>query len=264
MSEATTAPAAATGRHQRKLKNYLLDKHFQLKYTGYLVAIAVVLSLVLGVLLWRTSGEVLAQSKSTVTQGAQVVELGQVVVKESRKVSDVVQMNIVKDPVYADNPDLKDAFEVDAKAQDERLNKQQEQLESQAAALKAQSAAIEHSHKVMLWTLSIVLILLVVGIGMAGIVVTHKIAGPIFKMKRQIRAVGEGNLGLPHKLRKGDELVDFFEAFHDMVVALRTHQEEEIKKLDKAIALLEGKADDGAIEPLRSLRADMQAALDAK
>lgn len=264
MSEATTAPAAATGRHQRKLKNYLLDKHFQLKYTGYLVAITVVLSLGLGMLLWRTSNEVLAQSRATVNQGSQVVELGQVVAKESRKVSEVVQMNIIKDEFYKDNPELLAEFKSNAQTQDETLKKQQEQLESQAAALKAQSDNIARQQKVMLATLALALLLLVIGMGMAGIVVTHKIAGPIFKMKRQIRAVGEGNLSIPHKLRKGDELVDFFEAFHDMVVALRAHQAEEIQKLDKAIAAIEGKTEDRALEPLRTLRADMQASLDAK
>ena len=41
MADAATAPAQAGGRHQRRLRNYLLDTHFQLKYTGYLVAIAI-------------------------------------------------------------------------------------------------------------------------------------------------------------------------------------------------------------------------------
>jgi nitrogen fixation/metabolism regulation signal transduction histidine kinase len=263
MSEAS-APAAASGRHQRKLKNYLLDKQFQLKYTGYLVAIALVLSVALGLVLWRVSREVLSQSHATVHQGEQVVDLGQVVVKESRKVSEVVRMNIVKDPVYADNPALREAFETDARTQDDRLKKQQEQLESQAASLKAQSQNIAHQQTVMFSTLAAVLLLLVLGIGVAGIVVTHRIAGPIFKMKRQIREVGEGKLKIPGKLRKGDELVDFFDTFHDMVVSLREHQEKEITALDAALEKIEGKADAKDLEPLKQLRADMQAALDAK
>ena len=45
MSDASK-PAPATARHQRSAKNYLLDRHFQLKYTGsvlgYLIAYRVV------------------------------------------------------------------------------------------------------------------------------------------------------------------------------------------------------------------------------
>ena len=55
MGEASAAPLPTTGRHQRRLRNYLLDSHFQLKYTGYLVGIALLFSISLGLLIWRTS-----------------------------------------------------------------------------------------------------------------------------------------------------------------------------------------------------------------
>jgi len=262
MAEAAAAPAQMGGRHQRRLRNYLLDAQFQLKYTGYLVAIAVVLSASLGYILWRTSDAVLAQSHSTVNKGEQVVSFGKQVVEESRKVSAVVQMNIVKDEAYKDNPELLEAFKTDAQAQDDRLKKQQEQLEAQAASLKQQSADIANQQKTMLTSLTAVLVLLVLGIGIAGILVTHKIAGPIFKMKRQIREVGEGKLKIPGKLRKGDELVDFFDAFNDMVVAWRKRQEDEIALLDAAMGKLEGKADAADLELLKKLRAEMQGTLD--
>lgn len=261
MAEAATAPAVG-GRHQRRLRNYLLDTRFQLKYTGYLVAIAIVLSASLGVILYRTSNAVLAQSHSTVNKGEQVVSFGQKVVEESRKVSAVVQMNIVKDEVYQDNPALLEAFKTDAQAQDERLKKQQQELESQSAALKQQSADIASQQKTMITSLGAILVLLVVGIGIAGILVTHKVAGPIYKMKRQIREVGEGKLKIPGKLRKGDELVDFFETFNDMVIAWRKRQEDEIALLDKCVAELETKTDPGNLELLKKLRAEMQSTLD--
>ncbi len=263
MGEAASTAAPAHGRHQRRLRNYLLDSHFQLKYTSYLVAIAVVLSAALGIILWRTSEAVIAQSKEAVNQGEQVVSLGKEVVGESQKVSAVVQMNIVKDPVYSDNPALLEAFKMDAEKQDERLKRQQEALESQAAALKKQSSDLAQRQKTMLTTLTGVLLMLVIGIGLAGIVVTHKVAGPIFKMKRQIKDVGSGKLTIPGKLRKGDELVDFFEAFDQMVRSLRARQESEIAMLDSALESLQGKATEKDIEPLIALRKEMQSALDA-
>src|SRR5262245_43725113 len=261
MPQAASMSAPPTGRHQRRLRNYLLDAHFQLKYSGYLVGIALLFSACLGTLLWRTSVEVIAQSAQTVAQGEQVVGRGREVVEESRKVSEVVKMNIVKDPIYSDNPALLEAFKVDADKQDERLKSQQNALENQAAGLKAQAQAIRDQQRSMLITLTSALTLLVVLIGFAGIFVTHKVAGPIYKMKRQIREVGEGHLRIPNKLRKGDELVDFFEAFETMVVNLRSRQQGEIDKLDKAILTLEPKAEPGELEPLYQLRQEMRDAL---
>lgn len=261
MSDAAAMSAPPTGRHQRRLKNYVLDAHFQFKYTGYLVGIALLFSVCLGTLLWRTSVAMIAQSNKTVEQGGQLVKHGQEVVEESRKVSEVVKMNIVKDPIYSDNPALLEAFKGDADKQDERLKNQQSALENQAASLKQQAQDIESSQHTMFVTLTSALTLLVVIIGIAGILVTHKVAGPIFKMKRQIREVGEGHLRIPNKLRKGDELVEFFGAFETMVINLRARQQGEIDKLDQAIKTLEPKAEPGELDPLYQLRQEMIDAL---
>ena len=259
MATSTTAPAK-TGRHQRSFKNLLLDKHFQLKYTSYLVFIAFVLSATLGLSLWRTSGQLVMQSGRNAKQGEQIVDLGKEVVGESRKVSAVVRMNIVKDPIYQDDPDLLSAFNSDADEQDKKLDAQTARLESQRKALVAQAEQLESFHKAMLFSLAGLLTLLVVGIGIAGIVVTHKVAGPIFKMKRHLGEVAEGKYQVPWSLRKGDELVDFFETFRKMVVALRDEREAHMKVLeDAATALDDDKAE--VRESLRKLRADMQKSL---
>jgi nitrogen fixation/metabolism regulation signal transduction histidine kinase len=252
----------APGRHQRKLKNYLLDPHFQLKYSLYLVAIAVVLSGALGAILWSTSEQVMVQSQRNVEQGQKVVEFGRKVVAESRKVSEVVKMNIVKDPVYQDNPALLEAFTTDAEKQDQRLKDQEAALVQQAESLKTELASLEAFRNKMVVTLCALLVLLVFGIFVAGIIVTHKVAGPIFKMKRQLREVGEGHLRIPGKLRKGDELVHFFDTFERMVRSLRERQESEIAMLDSAIEQLAGKAEEDALKPLHDLRKEMQDALE--
>jgi len=251
-----------TGRHQRQLKNYLLDWRFQLKYSAYLAGIALLFSACLGFLLWRTSNAVIAQSHQTVAQGEQVVTRGREVLRESQKVSEVVKMSIVRDPAYSDNPELIEAFRGDSDKQSARLNAQQQTLERQALALKQQSAGLAHQQQVLSLTLTTALSLLVVLIGLAGIVVTHKVAGPIHKMKRQIRAVGAGKLQVPARLRKGDDLVEFFGAFESMVLNLRSRQKEEIDKLERAIEALEPKAEADKLEPLYQLREEMKASLD--
>jgi len=264
MAEAATASPEVSGRHQRRLKNYLLDPHFQLKYAGYLMLIAVVLSVGLGAVIWHTSNAVVAESLNAVHQGEEVVARGKEVVAESQKVSLVVQMNIVKDPVYSDNPALLEAFKADAARQDERLRAQQDRLVKQANDLKQQSADLARQQRTVLLTLCGALALLVVLIGAAGIIVTHRVAGPIFKMRTNLRAVADGRLRVPTPLRKGDELVDFFEAYRAMVISLRERQEGEIAKLTRAITTLEPKAAPGELDPLYSVLRDMEEALEVK
>ncbi|HWA76471.1 MAG TPA: HAMP domain-containing protein [Polyangiaceae bacterium] len=262
MTESLGPSIPAGGRHQRRLRNYLLDPPFQLKYSGYLVGIAVLLSLGLGTFLWRTGEAVISQSREAVQQGENVVARGREVLAESQKVSAVVQMNIVRDPDYSQNPALLEAFKADAEKQDARLADQQRALEQQAASLKHQASELSARQRMMFFTLCGALTLLVILIGLAGIVVTHRIAGPVHKMKRQIREVGRGHLQIPSKLRRGDELTHFFDAFEHMVIDLRERQGREISELEKAIATLDGVVEPAALEPLNRLRDQMKAALD--
>jgi len=251
-----------TSRYHRRMRNYLLDSHFQLKYAGYLVGIAVTLSVALGSLLWSVSGKVIAQSQETVKQGQETVERGQEVVRESQKVSAVVHMNIVRDPVYGSNPELAAVFNESARDQDKRLEDQQRKLEADSQALQKRSVELARQQSQMFVLLIAGLSLLVVAIGIAGIMVTHRVAGPIYKMKRLLGYVGDGHLRLTEKLRKGDELQHFFDAFEKMVNSLRQRQEVEIDKLDQAIGVLEGKVPEAQLAALRSLRHDMQDALE--
>src|SRR5688572_27902640 len=102
MGEAATV-SITPGRHQRRLRNYLLDSHFQLKYSSYLVAISVALSYSLTLIHWRTSVAVIEQSHEAVDWGDQVDSLGREVVKESQLVTVVVTTYNIKHPVFADN-----------------------------------------------------------------------------------------------------------------------------------------------------------------
>ncbi len=204
----TAAAEQKTGRHQRSIKNYLIDSRFQLKYTSYLVGVALVISIVLGVFLWRTSGKVVEES-------ARVVE-------ESKKVSDVVKMQIKDDPIYGDNPELMKSFNESAVESDNKVAVQQQKVATQ--------------QRVMLGSVVGGLSLLVVLIGLIGIYITHKIAGPIYKMKTLLRQVGDGRLNFRGGLRKGDELQHFFEAFQQMVDSLKDRQAKEIETLEAGIA----------------------------
>ena len=68
-TSAQPAPAAKPVKYKRSLKNYLLDPRFQLKWTGMIIGVAFVISAIMGVLLYRTTNEVTAQSHKVIAEG---------------------------------------------------------------------------------------------------------------------------------------------------------------------------------------------------
>jgi nitrogen fixation/metabolism regulation signal transduction histidine kinase len=226
----------------------LLDASFQLKYASYLVVIALVLTSALGAILWLTSQRLL-------TASTELVDRGRAVVQEGKKVSKVVEMNIVKDPVYGQDAELLQAFKEGDAQYTQKLEVEQQQLERESQALVQQ-------HRTAAAILAVTLLVFVFVVGVAGIWVTHKVAGPVYKMKRQLSDVASGRLQMPGKLRKGDELVEFFAAFEHMVRSLRERQESEISLLDAAIERLKLSASPEQLEPLVRLREQMRTQID--
>ncbi len=249
MAEAIAQPAPAKGRHRRHIRNYLLDRRFQLKYAGYFVAVALVLSGALGGILWHTAEQLLAQTRSNVEKGRDVVA-------EGRKVSQVVEMSIVKDSDYSGDPALLEAFREGDQNYTRKLEAQQTALEAQARELEA---VYTTSAQVLLGALGLFVVLVALG----GILVTHRVAGPVFKMKRLIGEVAKGRLREPGKLRRGDELVEFFAAFDGMVRSLRTRREAELAELEEVLAGLGDGVPPAQLGPLTALRDRLRARLGA-
>ena len=51
---------------------------------------------------------------------------------------------------------------------------------------------------------------------LASVFLSHKIAGPLFRIKGDLKKIGEGDLGLRVRIRKGDELHDLVKEINDM------------------------------------------------
>ncbi len=169
--------AGGGGKSNRKLKNYILDWRYQLRYTLTMVGISVVL----------TGG------------------LGYVVMSKAREASRVVEVRAM-DPT-------------DEMAQ--MLAKQ-----------------FQQNDQVLVWSLIGFGLLLAGALSAYGIVLTHKVAGPLFKVTTYLDRMRDGKLGQVYNLRKGDELVEFFEHFKRAHETLRTLTEEDIAVIDKALAAI--------------------------
>lgn len=56
---------------------------------------------------------------------------------------------------------------------------------------------------------------------MIALLVSHKIAGPVYRLKKSMEQVSAGDLSLLIKLREGDELQELKDSFNEMVNSLR-------------------------------------------
>jgi hypothetical protein len=227
----STISAQQPVAYKRSVRNYLLDSRFQLKYAGFLMGVAISISAVMGGVLYGTTQAVLSESTALVS--------------ESRKVSEVSRMN-VKD-LAGDSPELMTEFNREADAHDKLIANQQ--------------ASLIHHQRSMILTLVGGLALFVVLIGLLGIYFTHKVAGPVHKMKRLLKQVGTGDLHVDAKLRRGDELQDFFDAFTDMVASLRAFEAAQLKEIELAVAALDRGSSQEAALPLKHVRDTMKQGL---
>jgi hypothetical protein len=128
---------------------------------------------------------------------------------------------------------------------------------SVAEELQGQFAS---SDRWVLWGIVGFGVVLIISISAVGILITHKVAGPLFKISSFFARVRDNRIGqLPPSLRKGDELQEFYASFLDMHQALRQRTEEEARILGDALTILETGGTSGenaqkAIEDLKQLR----------
>jgi hypothetical protein len=85
---------------------------------------------------------------------------------------------------------------------------------------------------------SVILALVLLCLLGASVVITHRIAGPAFAIRRTCAQVGEGNLARPRPLRNHDLLVDLADTVATMVDAIRDREALDRDAMTRAAALL--------------------------
>jgi hypothetical protein len=83
---------------------------------------------------------------------------------------------------------------------------------------------------------------LVVILSLYLLIMTHKVAGPLYKVSLYFDKMKEGRLGKVTALRDGDMLQDFYTNFREMHDAVRKRAQDHVGTLEVAAATLRGKA----------------------
>ena len=146
-----------------------------------------------------------------------------------------------------DDPAFAAALQRQSQAIDEAYQREHQ-------AVLAQRTALEREQRRATWVLLGSLLLFVLGVVAASIVATHKIAGPVFRVRRLLEQLAEGRRDVPtHSLRSGDELRELFETAAGLVQALRADDESALRAV--AAALPKGQESGVARASLEDLRA---------
>jgi HAMP domain-containing protein len=100
----------------------------------------------------------------------------------------------------------------------------------------AQALAAEDRWRIVLVSVALALVLLCL-LG-AAVVITHRIAGPAFVLRRTCQQVADGNLSRPRPLRDHDLLVDLADTVAGMVDALRAREASDADAMGRAARTL--------------------------
>jgi hypothetical protein len=76
------------------------------------------------------------------------------------------------------------------------------------------------------------------------VIMTHKVAGPLFKISMYFDRMAEGRLGNVTALRRGDMLQDFYGNFREMHESVRTRLQSDLITMESAAAMLRTKLGD--------------------
>lgn len=107
-------------------------------------------------------------------------------------------------------------------------------------------------------------LLLMVGLALYGIKMTHRVAGPLFKVSLYFAKMRDGRLDKVYNLRKGDQLVDFYDHFKLAHAGVVHMEKDDIERIKATIAAAEaaGIGDHASIGELRTLLARKEKSLE--
>lgn len=96
-------------------------------------------------------------------------------------------------------------------------------------------ALVERSDRLLLAAFAAIGLLLAGALGLLGVVITHRIAGPVFVMGHYLHVLAEGRYPRMRTLRRSDELKRFFRAFIDAIDELKVRDARHAAMLEDAV-----------------------------
>lgn len=111
---------------------------------------------------------------------------------------------------------------------------------------------------ILIQTVVIVMIIVSIGTMAVTLFVSHKIAGPLYRFKKVMKTLEEGNFSSNFRIRTADQLKDLADAFNNMIIKIRT----ELKTIKDNFFSLDEKlnniSEEDVVEKKRSLLSELK------
>ena len=278
-STPTPKPRAAAP-YKRSWKNLLINKRYQLRFTLFMVGLSTVLIVSLGIWVMRVANETTEVSMTSV-RGTPCPRIP--VIEQPKEEPPPVPMKLpdekAPEPPPApeedkepppdgddgDRPRVKvqiDESSMTMTPQEPVVTPVPEDLGQKVVAhwtcelkLAARLDGLERGRMRILWVLIGTGLLLILGLAAYGIKMTHKVAGPLFKVGLYLGKMKNGRYDKVYNLRKGDQLVDFYEHFKHGHAGVVQMQKDDMARIKAVIAAAEGAGlgDHATVVELREL-----------
>jgi hypothetical protein len=275
--------------YKRSWKNLLINKRYQLRFTLFMVGLSSLLMVGLGVWVMRVANET-TEIAMTSERGKRCVKAAAIEAQmPDEQEPELPRVPMRLDEPAGDAPPAAPSAEPPAPPDEPRRIKVQidessmtlsepahheplappvadpavlrfEKLAAELVCGQEQAgtfAALERGRVRILWAMILTGIALVLGLAIYGIKMTHRVAGPLFKVSLYLSKMRGGRYDKVYNLRKGDQLIEFYDHFkaaHGGVVAM---QRDDIARLAEVIAAAEAAGAGGhpAVAELRELLA---------
>jgi hypothetical protein len=94
---------------------------------------------------------------------------------------------------------------------------------------------VERSDRELLYAFGAIAALMALALGLVGVVVTHRVAGPVFVMGHYMTVLSQGRFPRMRTLRRGDELKRFFNVFIEAVEAMKVREARHAAMLEATV-----------------------------
>ncbi|RPH71177.1 MAG: signal protein [Myxococcaceae bacterium] len=206
---------------QRKLRNYLLDAPLQLRFTAVLVLATLLGAGLLGIFLARALNRLAEQAERAVEARAAAAQASHELGNASLSKTLLERFN---------DPEFTAQLERQSRAIDAAYQAEQAQVAEQRREVARESTRIG-------WLVLLSVLVFALTVLLLGIVITHRIAGPVYRVRRLLSDLAEGRREVPrHGLRDGDELRELFDAAASLVKTLRAEDEATLEAVSVALA----------------------------
>ncbi|TNE43223.1 MAG: hypothetical protein EP343_34000 [Deltaproteobacteria bacterium] len=270
--------------YQRQLKNLLLDRPFQLRYTLFTVLITVLMCVVVGgVMMWqaRRARTIFDQQRKAATESLYTQrEATTRLVSETRKRSIQDLEKVLKTAMQTLNVQLQDkdpmvrkmalqlreelrrdndARVVRQRDEEKRIKNQREKADREFLMLRrnqdVENAMRAYAEELLvLAVLGGVCLIVILLVSFFAILFTHRVVGPLYKMERYLKQLGDGEDFEVAPLRRKDQLRHFYDIFKETVASVRQRNQDTQDALKQLVQLAEKEKWKGdAVEQAKAL-----------